>query len=90
MTKAVSIRDICFITIVLLLCEHGHFSVNFVTHGSSCPPPTTILFGLIRHILPLFPDKISSRDSRLPDRFDTQAYLHIFLLTLEKQEKKTF
>ena len=25
MTKAVSNREICFIKVVLLLCEHGHF-----------------------------------------------------------------
>ena len=41
MTKAVSNRDICFIKAVLLLCKHGHFSLNFASHGQS-PTPHTI------------------------------------------------
>ena len=30
MTKAVSDREICFIKAVLLLCEHGHFSLHII------------------------------------------------------------
>ena len=34
MTKAVSNRDICFTKAVLLWCEHGQCSLNFVKHGA--------------------------------------------------------
>ena len=34
--------DICFIKLVLLWCEHGHFSINFASHGVFCTPPHTI------------------------------------------------
>ena len=37
MTKAVSNRDICFAKAVLLLCEHGHFSLNFALHVNGTP-----------------------------------------------------
>ena len=33
MIKTASNRDICFIKAVLLFCEHGHFSLNFASHG---------------------------------------------------------
>ena len=39
MTKAVLNREISFIRAVLLLCEHGHFSLNFESHES--PPHYT-------------------------------------------------
>ena len=42
MTKAVSNRDVCFIKAVFLLCEHGHFSLNFTSHGFLAPPANTI------------------------------------------------
>ena len=38
MIKAVSNRDICLNKTLLLLCEHRHFSLNLVPHGSTCPP----------------------------------------------------
>ena len=37
MTKTVSNSDICFIKVMLLLSELGHFSLNFASHGSSPP-----------------------------------------------------
>ena len=45
LTKAVSNRDICFIKAVLILREHGHFSLSFAKHGLSplpSPPHNTI------------------------------------------------
>ena len=36
---AVSNRDICFTKEVLLLWEHGYFSLNFELHGLTYPPP---------------------------------------------------
>ena len=33
LTKAVSIRDICFIKAVLLSLKHGHSLQNFASHG---------------------------------------------------------
>ena len=48
MCKGISNRDIYFIKVVVLLCEHGHFSQNFAKHGpSSLPPP--ILSGLSKN-----------------------------------------
>ena len=38
MTKAVSKREICLIKAVLLLCEHGYFSLNFASNGVNCSP----------------------------------------------------
>ena len=32
-------RDTRFNKAVLLLCEHGKFSLNLASHGLSCPPP---------------------------------------------------
>ena len=47
MTKAVSNMDICFNkAYVLLLCEHGHVSLNFASHGPNSPPTLQILLGL--------------------------------------------
>ena len=43
MTKAVSNRDISFIKAVLLLCEHGHFFLNFASHGVNSPPILLVL-----------------------------------------------
>ena len=43
MTKTVSTRAICFIQAIVLLCEHGHFSLNSAS-GILSPPP--ILLGL--------------------------------------------
>ena len=40
MTAAVPNRDICFIKTLFLFCEHGHFSINFVSHGLSLPLPS--------------------------------------------------
>ena len=42
MTKAVSNKDICFISAVLLLWEHGRFSLNLALHELNSP----ILLGL--------------------------------------------
>ena len=42
MTKAISNSDICFFKAVLLSYEHGHFSLNFATHGLSPSSPNTI------------------------------------------------
>ena len=42
MTKAVSNREICFIKAVLLLCEHGHFSLNFALLGVLCLHPPSL------------------------------------------------
>ena len=39
MTQTVSNRKNCFIEAVLLLCKHKHFSVQFLQHDLSCPPP---------------------------------------------------
>ena len=49
MTKAASTRHISFIKAVILWCEHVHFSLNFATHGLSCPPP--IHLGLMSNLL---------------------------------------
>ena len=38
MTTTVSNLEICFIKAVLLLCEHGHFLLNFASHGIKSPP----------------------------------------------------
>ena len=46
--KAVSIRDTCFIKTVLLLCEHGHFLLNFVSHGVNSPHHNNIKVKFIR------------------------------------------
>ena len=35
---------------MLLWWEHGYFSLNFASHGLSCPPPTPILLGLIEDL----------------------------------------
>ena len=37
MTIAVSRREIYFSKAVLLLCEHGHLSLDFASHGVFCP-----------------------------------------------------
>ena len=52
MTKAVSNRDICLIKEVLLMCEHGHFSLNFASNGSTALP--SIQLGLTRHAYSTF------------------------------------
>ena len=36
-----SIRDICFIKAVVLLCEHGHFFLHFLRMVNLNPPPPT-------------------------------------------------
>ena len=50
MTKSVSNMDICFIKVVLLLCEHGHFLLNFALQGLSSPPPHTIRVYLYKNV----------------------------------------
>ena len=49
MTKAVSNRDICLTTAVLLWGKDGYFSQNFASHGLSSPPPP-IQLGLINSL----------------------------------------
>ena len=48
MTEAISNRDICFNKAVLLLCEHGHFSLNFAYLA-----PNTIRVIYLRFIQPI-------------------------------------
>ena len=42
MTKIVSNRGICFIKVVLSLCEYGQFSLNFASHDLFCSPPVYV------------------------------------------------
>ena len=42
MAKAVSNTKNCLIKAVLLLCKHGHFFLNFASHGVNIPLRHTI------------------------------------------------